>query len=144
MSHENQDYIQILRDNGYRVTPQRLIVLDAICDIGGHAEISQIMARVNFLDNTIDKSTVYRAIDVLMEVGLIVMTELENQTRVYNIAGSDHHHLVCRECGGVITISDCDLTSFITHIQAKYGFRIEDEHLAFKGLCETCQTKSYG
>ena len=113
MTHESKDYIQTLREQGYRVTPQRLIVLDAICDIGGHAEISQIMARVNFLDNTIDKSTVYRAIDVLIEVGLVTLTELDNQVRVYNIAGSDHHHLVCRTCGNTITISDCDLNSFI-------------------------------
>lgn len=144
MSHENRDYIQALREKGYRVTPQRLIVLDAICDIGGHAEISEIMARVNYLDNSIDKSTVYRAIDVLCDVGLVVATELDNQTRVYNVVGSDHHHLVCQSCGGIITISDCDLQSLLHDIQAKYGFQIQDEHLAFQGLCKTCQAKSHG
>lgn len=142
MTHESRDYVQALRDKGYRVTPQRLIVLDAICDIGGHAEISQIMLRVNFLDNTIDKSTVYRAIEVLMEVGLVIMTELENQTRVYNIAGSDHHHLVCRDCGGIITILNSDINSFIADIQSRYGFQIQDEHLAFKGLCEQCRSEN--
>ena len=142
MTHESQDYIQILRDKGYRVTPQRLIVLDAICSIGGHADIAQIMAQVNDFDPTIDKSTIYRAIEVLCEVGLVSETLLDKQGIVYTITGTHHHHLVCQVCGHVMSVPDDEFRSFQQHIHQQYGFVIQSEHLAFKGLCLSCQTDS--
>ena len=142
MSHETLDYIQILRKQGYRVTPQRLIVLDAICDVGGHADLGQITARVKYLDPTIDKSTIYRSLDVLCEVGLVVEAEMDKQGKVYNIVGTSHHHLVCRSCGGIFTISCADFQQFQRQIMEQYGFQIQSEHLAFKGLCEGCRKQN--
>ena len=140
MTHESKDYIQILRDKGYRVTPQRLIVLDAICEIGGHADLSQITSHVNYLDPTIDKSTVYRALDVLCDVGLVIETMLDKQGKVYTIAGNNHHHLVCQGCGRDFTLPDHEFVHFQQHIYEQYGFLIQSEHQAFKGLCKGCQS----
>jgi Fur family transcriptional regulator, ferric uptake regulator len=140
MTHETQDYIQILHEHGYRVTPQRLIVLDAICEISGHADLGQITARVKYLDPTIDKSTVYRALDVLCAVGLVIETALDKQGKIYCIAGgSQHHHLTCQSCGCVLTVSGEEFQQFQQQMLAKYGFLIQSEHLAFKGLCKECQ-----
>lgn len=139
MTHETTDYIQRLRDKGYRVTPQRLIVLDAICEIGGHADLTQIIARVHYLDPTIDKSTIYRALDVLCDVGLVTETLLDKQGKVYTIAGRAHHHLVCQSCDEVFTLPDHEFYQFQQHIFEQYGFLIQSEHMAFKGLCATCR-----
>lgn len=141
MTHESQDYIQTLRDHGYRVTSQRLIVLDAICEIGGHATIGQIIAQVNYFDPGIDKSTIYRALDVLVEVGLVTETLLDKQGKVYTITGANHHHLVCQSCGQVLSLPNCEFQQFQRRIQQAYGFMIQSEHMAFKGLCSTCQSK---
>ncbi|MCY4072478.1 MAG: Fur family transcriptional regulator [Chloroflexi bacterium] len=138
MTHENLDYIERLRTSGYRVTPQRLIVLDAICEIPGHASLSQIIERVAYLDPSIDKSTIYRALDVLCEVGLATETTIEPQGKVYSIAGARHHHLSCRSCGKILTIPDEELGDFQRRMLEKHGFRIQLEHLAFKGLCRQC------
>ncbi|MDQ7026986.1 MAG: Fur family transcriptional regulator [Anaerolineae bacterium] len=122
MSHEEKDYIQILRSQGYRVTPQRLIVLDAVCDIGGHAAIATVVARVKKLDPTIDLSTIYRALDVLGEVGLVVATEIGDEGKVYKIAGeATHHHLICQNCGTVLSISHDEVNPLFAHLQEKYG-----------------------
>jgi len=144
MTHENSDYIQVLRGKGYRVTPQRLIVLDAICAIGGHADVRQIIAQVNYYDPTIDKSTIYRALDVLSEVGLVTETNIDKQGKVYTIAGNTHHHLVCQSCGGVLTITHHEFQQFQQSIAAQYGFVIQSEHLVFKGLCKSCQASAKG
>ena len=138
MTHENIDYIERLRAGGYRVTPQRLIVLDAICEIPGHASLSQIMARVAYLDPSIDRSTIYRALDVLCEVGLATETTIEPQGKVYSIAGARHHHLSCGSCGRILTIPDEELADFQRRMLEVHGFRIQSEHLAFKGLCREC------
>ena len=142
MTHESQDYVQKLHDSGYRVTPQRLIVLDAICEVGGHAEIGQIIEKVNYFDPTIDKSTVYRALEVLCEVGLVTETLLDKQGKVYTITGTNHHHLICQSCGQVLTLPEYEFQQFQQRIVQEYGFLIQSEHLAFKGLCSSCQTKA--
>lgn len=141
MTHENLDYIERLRAAGYRVTPQRLIVLDAICEIPGHASLSQIFARVTHLDPSIDKSTIYRALDVLCAVGLATETTIEPQGKTYSIAGARHHHLSCVACGQILTIPDEELADFQRRMLQKHGFRIQSEHLAFKGLCRDCHSK---
>lgn len=139
MTHENTDYISVLRAKGHRVTPQRLIVLDAICELSAHATIADIQAKVYDLDPTIDRSTIYRALSVLTEVGLIVEAEMGDQGAVYTIAGeSHHHHLICRACGKVITIDQDALIPAVKNIRERYNFHIQPDHLTLKGLCESC------
>lgn len=139
MSHEEKDYIQILRSQGYRVTPQRLIVLDAVCDIDGHATIATVVARVKELDPTIDQSTIYRALDVLVEVGLVVVAEMGDEGKVYKIAGeATHHHLICQSCGTVLNINDDEVNPLFALLQTKYGFIVRADHLSLPGLCRTC------
>lgn len=139
MTHEEKDYIHILRSNGYRVTPQRLIVLDAVCAHQGHATLADIQAIVNDMDPTIDRSTIYRALDILSEVGLIVESEIATSGKVYRIAGeSHHHHLVCRVCGNVLTIDAESIAPFFQHLQDAYGFEVQADHLIFNGVCKKC------
>lgn len=140
MTHENKDYIKALRDKGYRVTPQRLIVLDAVCAHHGHATLADIQASVYEMDPTIDRSTIYRALDVLQEVGLIVEAEIGETGKVYRVAGeADHLHLVCVSCGQVMTISVDDMAPFHKHIRDTYGFDVQSDHLVLKGFCQDCQ-----
>jgi len=141
MTHENKDYIKALRDRGYRVTPQRLIVLDAVCAHQGHATLANIQASVYEMDPTIDRSTIYRALDVLQEVGLIVEAEIGETGKVYRVAGeADHLHLVCVSCGQVMTVSVDDMAPFLQHFRDTYGFDIQSDHLVLKGFCQACQT----
>lgn len=139
MSHEDKDYIQALRSRGYRVTPQRLIVLDAVCAHEGHATLSDIQLSVNEMDPTIDRSTIYRALDVLQEVGLIVESEIGESGKVYRIAGtSDHLHLECLACGQIMTIDLCDIAPTLQLFRDQYGFDVQADHLVLKGFCREC------
>jgi Fur family transcriptional regulator, ferric uptake regulator len=139
MSHENKDYIQILRSRGHKVTPQRLIVLDAVCALEGHATIADIQAKVHFFDPSINRSTIYRALQVLTEVGLVTESEL-GENKIYRIAGeAEHHHLTCNICGKVLTIPAADLYGFIEAIEENYGFKVSADHLVLEGFCESCQ-----
>ena len=140
MSHENKDMIGALRSKGYRVTSQRLIVLDAICENQGHATIAEILISVNYMDSTIDPSTVYRALDVLQDAGLIVESEIEGTGKIYRVAGeSQHHHLVCSTCGTILTIQQDDVLPLIQQLGEKYNFELQTDHLVFNGVCKICQ-----
>lgn len=137
MTHENIDYIEILRRQGFRVTSQRLTVLDAVCDIGGHATLEQIQQRVKEIDPQIDPSTIYRALHVLCRAGLIVSAELDG--KVYEIAGeTPHHHLVCTLCGGVQALDHIFVQQFYDQLQQKFGFVVSTDHLTLAGVCNQC------
>ena len=141
MSHEEKDYIKALRTKGYRVTPQRLIVLDAVCIHQGHATIGDIQASVKDMDCTIDRSTIYRSLDVLREVGLIVESEIEGTGKVYRVAGeATHHHLVCLGCGKELTIHQQDIEPLLNHFLVQYGFKVQTDHLVFNGFCSDCNS----
>lgn len=141
MTHENKDYVKALHDKGYRVTPQRLIVLDAVCAHQGHATLADIQASVYEMDPTIDRSTIYRALDVLQEVGLIVEAEIGETGKVYRVAGeADHLHLVCVSSGQVMTVSVDDMMPFLQHFRDTYGFDVQSDHLVLKGFCQDCRT----
>ena len=139
MSHENLDYVAAMRKNGYRVTSQRLTVLDAVCDVGGHATMGQIYQRVKELDPAIDQSTVYRALDVLCEVGLVNAAEIGSEGKVYEIAEkTPHHHLVCQQCGTIFSLEHQFVKPLLKRIKQQTGFVVTDNHLTLTGICASC------
>lgn len=139
MSHESKDYIHILHSRGYRVTSHRLIVLDAVCELSGHATLADIRAKVNMLDSTISVSTIYRALAVLTDVGLVVESELQNGHKVYRIAGeAKHHHLICQSCGKIQTVEEDVVVPLLQTILTDYGFTVVADHLTLKGFCQQC------
>lgn len=139
MTHEDLDYIEALRARGYRVTPQRLLVLDAVCELNRHATIADIQAQVNAYDPTIDRSTIYRSLDILVEVGLLTESELGKEGKIYAVVGQKrHHHLVCLSCGKVMELAPDALNPLIEAIQSQYKFTLQADHLVFNGLCEAC------
>ena len=139
MSHEERDYIGQLHQHGFRVTLQRLIVLDAVCDIGGHATLPAILQRVEELDPTIDQSTIYRALDVLVEAELITRSEIDGTGKVYEIVGNTpHHHLVCKTCGDVQHLKHATIQPMLDQIESENGFHVATDHLIFYGTCAKC------
>jgi Fur family ferric uptake transcriptional regulator len=95
------------------------------------------------MDPTIDRSTIYRALDVLCAVGLVVESEIGDEGKVYKIAGeSDHHHLVCQSCGAIITVPHTVLALILDTIRVEYGFQVNVDHLTLPGRCANCQASS--
>lgn len=140
MPHQNIDYEARLREHGYRVTPQRLIILDAICQVGGHATYGQIHERVRAVDPGIDPSTIYRTLEVLCDAGLVVSAEIDADGKRYEIAErTPHHHLVCRRCGALQDLEHAILAPLLEQISEKFGFCVQSDHVVLHGLCAHCQ-----
>jgi len=140
MSHNTWDYAAYLRDRGYRMTPQRQIIMDAICEGHGHTTLPEILQRVQQKSTAINQATVYRSLHFLLETGLIVKAEVAPGEIVYEIAGqSPHHHLLCRACHREIEIDAAPLTTMKAAIQENYGFMVDANHLVLTGLCACCQ-----
>jgi Fur family transcriptional regulator, ferric uptake regulator len=130
---------QTLRSRGYRMTPQRLAVLQALHD-GGHLSPSQIFERVSQTGMT--ETTVYRNLEFLAGNGVVNPTQVGGGHLTYELAGHDHHHLVCRGCGTQVALEPALLQNAISQLEQQTGYQIEAGHLTFFGLCPECQPDS--
>ena len=96
------DWQTELRSRGYRLTPQRQLVLDAVRRLG-HGTPDEIAGAVQATAPSVNLSTVYRTLDLLEEVGLVTHTHLGHGAPTYHPADeSDHVHLVCTDCGDIL------------------------------------------
>jgi Fur family transcriptional regulator, ferric uptake regulator len=139
MSHHHHDYASLMRQRGFRVTPQRQLILDAICEGGGHTTFEEVFARVQAKSNAVNRATVYRTLDFLCELRLVVAADIGGGHTVYEIAGeTPHHHLVCLNCRQVQQISHDTVKELFAKLEREQHFRVETDHLALFGLCQAC------
>lgn len=143
MSHETIDYEGIMHNAGHRVTPQRVMILDAVCEGGGHTTLKQVYTRLRHMDDTIDLSSVYRTLKLFVELGLVISAEAPNGETVYEIPKPrKHHHLICRVCGGEREIGHEAIRGALAAVRRRYGFVVEDDHLVFHGVCADCRASN--
>lgn len=139
MHYFSEDYIDQIRQMGYRMTPQRQIVLDAVSDLGGHATAVEVCEHVQERNPFVNRATVYRALDFWCEVKAITRTDI-NGRAFFEVAGEEpHHHLVCRGCGHVDVLAGYHFEPLVHHLSDEHGFKAEITHFAITGLCSDCQ-----
>jgi Fur family ferric uptake transcriptional regulator len=142
LSHHEIHYDERIREQGYRLTPQRQIIMDALCAIGDHASANHVYERVHRDSPAIDRATVYRTLHFFHDLQLVTASEIDGET-VYEIAGpAAHHHLICRICGAELTLHDKDLADLVTHLADKYEFTAELQHLVIPGVCRDCRQQA--
>ena len=103
MHHYVKSSNETLRKRGYRLTPQRYMILSVIQEAEAHLSIDQIAERVQQRNPTVSLSTIYRTLELLKELGLVRENHLPDEQPHYEAAeGYAHHHLVCRNCRAII------------------------------------------
>jgi Fur family ferric uptake transcriptional regulator len=137
---ELQDYYKALSQRGYRITPQRQMILQAISSAGSHISAEEISEKIRKNYPNIDLSTVYRTLELLSKLGLVTETDLgDGRKRFHSISKGRHHHLVCQRCGRVIELEEDALAPLKTEFVQRYKFTAELTHMAFFGHCENCK-----
>jgi Fe2+ or Zn2+ uptake regulation protein len=132
-------YTPQLRARGFRMTPQRLAILHVLHHAGTHLSPGEIFKRAQQELPGITEPTVYRTLDFLTENGLIYPSRSGNRHSTYQIAGRDHHHVVCRMCGAEIEVEHALLASLYRKLEAASGYTDIDSHVNFLGICPKCQ-----
>jgi len=132
-------YIERLRQLGVRVTPQRLFVLEALEQGGGHMTAEEIMQWAVQRYPALNLATVYRTLDLLVAVGMVAQMRLDTGVTTFELVGvSPHHHLICEHCGAIIEMDNAVFDALNAHLLARYGFHAHPRHLAIIGLCHEC------
>lgn len=121
-----------IRGRGYKVTPQRVAVLEAIS-----AEQHQSLEGIRSRCAGVGMVTVYRTLDLLTELGLVRRLDLGDGPR-YELAEDHHHHLVCEDCGSVAEFEQCpvDLQRLP---EVGDDFEVRAHSLEVYGRCSSCR-----
>lgn len=134
-SSTGADWRQRLREKGYRLTPQRELILQAVEELG-HATPDEVLAEVRRHSTAVNASTVYRTLEVLEELGLVRHAHLSDRAPTYHSTSEhEHFHLVCRNCQRVISVDPDVLASVSERLQADHGFTLDVGHLTIFGTC---------
>ena len=131
----------ILRQRGYKLTPQRRAVLSIIALSHDHLTPAAVYERACQEYPGIGLVTIYRTLEILAELGLICEVHVGGGCRSYLMRrpSGHHHHLVCSECGRVVDFTDCDVGELEQRLTQETGFRMEAHLLEFLGCCPDCQ-----
>lgn len=133
-------FLRELRDRGFRLTPQREMVLSALHQMRGLVTADEVYRRVQQVSTSVDISTVYRTLDLLQQLDLVACLDTHEGQRVYELrAGHGHHaHLVCRSCGAVVGVEMEQFEALAQSLYQRFGFRIDHDNLSFSGQCSRC------
>jgi Fe2+ or Zn2+ uptake regulation protein len=128
-----------LRAYGYRLTPQRLAILQVIQESHGHLTASEVFDRAGKKMPGLTEATIYRTLDFLVAHGLALIAHIGSGRIVYESAEHQHHHLICRKCGDSVAVTQNDLQPVYDHLEQLTGFRLDASHVTFFGLCPGCK-----
>ena len=131
---------EAVRRAGQRLTPQRMMVLSVLAEHGGHMTAEAILELVRPDYPYLNLSTVYRTLDLLVELGLVAETDLGSGVRQFELLGeAPHHHLICQHCGHTAEIDDAALQPLRDYLHQVYGFEARMDHFAIFGTCRACR-----
>ncbi len=133
------DITNKLGEKGYRLTPQRMMVLAAIENSDNHISAEEIYAQVIDKYSHVNISTIYRTLDLLKRLGLVTETDLGGgRVRYHPSDKGHHHHLVCQNCGAIVDLDESVLIPLRDALRREYKFDADLRHLAIFGRCKKC------
>ncbi len=128
---------------GYRVTAPRRAVADLIAEQTGHFTASELEGVVRDRRLGISRATLFRALDLLTELGVVERLDLPTGEHAYvPCARAHHHHVICSRCGRTAEAEDCGVAEAVGEIARRTGYRIESHRLELFGLCRHCQART--
>jgi Fur family transcriptional regulator, ferric uptake regulator len=138
MSSTVDELVAQLRDGGSRVTTARRLVLTALVKGAAHPTAEELLVAVRALAPDVHASTVYRNLEELERLGVVVHTHLGHGAATYHLATESHGHLVCEECGATLEAPEDLFEAMAEGAKRRLGFELRPYHFAVLGVCAAC------
>ena len=135
------DVREKFRRSGYTLTSQRRAVLDALKEFKGHPSAEEVYLAVKKKNPKVALGTVYQALSVLEEVGLIEAKRWSETPVRYDLNTEPHYDIRCLRCGEVTEIPELEYEDFATRIQESTPYKVTNTTLVIEGICPDCQTE---
>lgn len=129
-----------LRQRGFRVTPQRAVILETIAHTGGHQTAHEVFHKAADLLRGLNIATVYRTLDTLHRAGMVDIFSTGADTIRFSLHDprNPHYHLVCRGCDHVLELPPDLIERLAEEMSHDYGFDLDTDHLTLSGMCHEC------
>lgn len=141
MSGTVDELVAQLRDGGTRVTTARRLLLTALVRGEAHPTADGLLAAVREMAPDVHASTVYRNLDELERLGVVVHTHLGHGPATYHLATEAHGHLVCESCGATFEAPHDLFEGMARGARERLGFTLRPYHFAVLGLCSDCAAR---
>lgn len=139
------EMVSLLNSGGYRLTGQRLLILEILQSFSGSFSALELEKKVMKKDPSVGRATLFRALDLFLEKGILEKIHRESGDDVYIVGSSGHHHhLICRVCGLIRDIESCPFEEDLISIVKKEGFSDTLHRVEIEGVCRACQKKQKG
>jgi Fe2+ or Zn2+ uptake regulation protein len=134
---------QELKTHGYRSTAQRALILQVLEASHEHLTVAQIADALEERYVPLNRSTVYRTLETLLDIGMIKSSRLGRST-YYEVlhVGENHHHLVCTNCHITVHVHGADTDAVLTQEAAAAGFEVSEIEILVSGLCRGCRKRA--
>jgi Fur family peroxide stress response transcriptional regulator len=129
----------LLRDKGFKVTPQRLAIYNALAATKAHPSAEMIYNELQPYYPTMSLATVYKTIEILKELDLVQVLNVGEDSFRYDADTSNHPHVRCMCCGRVEDLKGVDSSDFISKVSAHTDYAIQGQQFYFYGTCPKCQ-----
>ena len=140
---ELDQFLDVLRAKGHRVTSERLHLFREVYAQHGHIDAEALLASMKRRGVKISRATLYRNLDLLAEYGFVKKYRLGGDRYLYEHvhAGQRHDHLVCSQCGRVAEFVSPAIEAMQREICRAHGFDPEEHTLQIHSICEECAGK---
>lgn len=138
----NEIIIDKLKAKGYRLTPQRRLIVEAIAGSGGPVTAAEVWEIIRKHDAGIGLDTVYRNINMLVELGaLLPITGKGKDGSKYELAKASehHHHIVCVKCGTAACLDYCPVDPGLGAAVRSQGYELVRHNFELYGVCAGCR-----
>jgi len=133
--------LETLKEKGLKLTPQRRLISDIIHDARSHLTAEDIIARVQKKMPGVNKSTIYRTLDLLEHTGCVLKSDSGDHFIYHHAEEGHHHHLICSRCGRTQECSENLFLPVEKALNEKHGFQVDFKHLVITGLCRSCRNQ---
>ena len=135
------DFIDYLKKNNHRITPERLLVFENIIMQTGHIEADNLFVTMKSKGLKVSRATVYNTLQILISARILSRSNFGESHQHYEKATEPHHHLVCSECGNVSEFENKSLDDLQKRICKAHEFQSESYVFQITGICHKCLKK---
>lgn len=135
----SQQLSDALRANGYKVTPQRLAVYEALAATKSHPNAEMLYNTLQPKYPSMSFATVYKTVEILDKIKVIKILNTGEDSMRYDADISIHHHIQCTECGSVDDLMDINSSSLVKEAEKLSGYDISGHQFYFFGVCPRCR-----
>ncbi|HWD23836.1 MAG TPA: Fur family transcriptional regulator [Acidimicrobiales bacterium] len=135
------EIVEFLRAQGHRVTIPRRLLIRSLLEADDHRTVDELALDVQRQAPDVHISTIYRNLEELERLGVIVHSHLGHGASTYHLSTVTHGHLLCEECGKTIEIPQELFAPLVRRVRNEYQFAIDLHHFAMVGRCGECAEK---